>query len=64
MKKSFKQKNKVSLNGKTMSYELDVFASKGHTEYSGYGYHESKNRKAERRNRQMQEKRARLGFDD
>ena len=47
-----------------MSYELDVFASKGHPEYSGYGYHESKNRKAERRNRKMQEKRARLGFDD
>jgi hypothetical protein len=62
--KRIKQKNKVSFNGKTVTSELDVFASKGHTDYSGYGYHEDKTRKAERRSRKMQEKRARLGFDD
>jgi len=53
-----KRKGKVKI--KDHSYTFDINFSTGHTDYSGYGYHDNKNRKASRRNRKIEEKRARL----
>ncbi len=51
---------KFTMNGKTTTIETNIFGNTGHNNYSGFGAHESKRRKAERRDRKMEEKRAKF----
>lgn len=56
-----KRKNTIRMGDKKVSYETSLFAPSGHTIYSGFGCHQDKQRKAARRERKMEEKRAKLG---
>ena len=56
-----KRKNTIRVGNRVVSYETNMFAPSGHTVYSGFGCHQDKQRKAERRNRKMEEKRAMRG---
>ena len=65
MAKKAVHRNKLTLNGKSKTIETNMFQPSGHMDYSGFGYHEDKNRKAARRDRKMEENRARFyGRDD
>jgi len=52
-----KRTNKIRIGNKVMQFETDLFSPSGHTTYSGYGYHNDKNRSAERRAHKMEAKR-------
>jgi hypothetical protein len=54
-------KTKFKMNGETTIIETNLFGSTGHITYTGFGIHEDKCRKADRRNRKIEEKRAKLG---
>ncbi len=58
-KKTFDKK--IKLGDSTKSISIDVFGGSGHIDYSGFGYHEDKNKKSERRKRKQEEKRAKRG---
>ncbi len=57
-------KTKFTMNGKTSVIETKMFAPTGHQSYSGFGAHESKSRKADRRERKLEEKRAKFYSSD
>jgi hypothetical protein len=52
---------KVRLGDKVEIVECPRFCPKGHTDYSGFGAHQDKGRHADRRERKLEEKRARMG---
>ena len=55
-----KRKGTIKVGNKTHTFDLSFSLNTSHTNYSGYGYHDDKERKANRRNRKMEEKRAKL----
>ena len=61
MAKKIKRKGTINMNGKSHTFDLSFQMNTSHTDYSGYGYHEDKQRKAKRRDRKMEERRARRG---
>jgi hypothetical protein len=64
MAKKAKTKIRLTLGNKTRTEEVNLFPPTGHNSYSGFGAHEDKERKAERRNRKIEEKRMRLYGDE
>lgn len=55
------KKNTIRMGNKVVSYDVPLFAPSGHIVYSGFGTHVNKARKAERRNRKLEEKRVMRG---
>ena len=53
----FKKNRTIKYGNKTHTFEVGLSLNTSHTDYSGYGVHENKIRKAERRNRKLEEKR-------
>jgi capsule polysaccharide export protein KpsC/LpsZ len=56
-------KIKFSMAGKTSVIEVPMFTPSGHQIYSGFGVHQ-KTRKADRRARKLEEKRAKFYRED
>ena len=54
------RKGSVTLGGRTIKFETNMFGG-SHVDYSGFGVHGDKRKRAERRDRKMEEKRARQG---
>jgi len=61
MAKKIKRNGTIKMNGKSHTFDLSFVMNNSHTDYSGFGYHEDKQRKAQRRDRKMEERRARRG---
>ena len=59
-----KVKTIISMGGKTTVAESNAFPPAGHIVYSGFGAHNDKHRNAQRRNRKIEEKRAKMGVWD
>lgn len=55
-----KRKGSVTLRGRTINFETTM-SSGGHVDYSGFGVHSDKRKRNDRRNRKLEEKRARFG---
>jgi len=55
-----KIKKKIHLNGKTSEFEVNRFPATGHQSYSGFGAHIDKYKTSEKRNRRLEEQRARF----
>ena len=64
MAKKAVRKSKIKMGNKTIITETNMFQPCGHIDYTGFGYHTEKNRKAERRTRKIEENRARFYGDD
>jgi hypothetical protein len=60
MSKKIKRQGKINIGNKTHTFDMSFTIHSSHTDYSGYGFHDDKNRKATRRNRKLEEKRAKL----
>ena len=65
-KKNKKPTNKTVINmgGKSKTIEVDAFQPSGHISYTGFGVHEDKSRKSERRMRKIEENRAKYWGDN
>ena len=55
------RKNKIRMGNKVMTFETPLFGNSGHIEYSGYGCHEDKSRKSERRRNKEEARRITRG---
>jgi hypothetical protein len=57
-------KTRIKFGNKTVMAESNAFPRTGHIVYSGFGVHEDKARSASRRDRKIEEKRAKMGAWD
>ena len=57
-------KRKISLGNRSRVIETPLFPSNGQVDYSGFGAHSDKNRRANRRDRKIEEKRVCRGDYD
>jgi hypothetical protein len=62
MAKKATKKKTVNFEGKSHSFDVNVFPSTGHVSYSGFGFHVEKTRRTERRDRKLEVKR--MKFND
>jgi len=51
----------IRLGKKSQTIEIDVFPNSGHTNYSGFGFHDKKTVVASRRDRKLEENRIKRG---
>ena len=64
MAKKAKTTRTIHIGRKSVSFDLNVFPSTGHIEYSGFGAHIEKTNRSERRENKIQAKRVRFDYDD